>query len=92
MNRRLAITLGAGCALLVLLLVIAIPVVLLLPVQIGQPAVERDRSVEGAATPRPEMVATQQAVPTLTPSAVEARASEDGQAEGLEDAPRTRAS
>ena len=75
-KKRFALTVGLGCAILVLLLVVAIPAVyLVFPAWVGQKADETEISLSAESTPVPGARETQVAIPTLTllPHGVELR-------------------
>ena len=67
-RRRFAITAGIGCTLLIVLLVIAVPMLLFLPLQSGRFMVREIGEVV-ERTPSPGAAATQQVIPTFTPPA-----------------------
>jgi serine protease Do len=70
-NRQFAILAAAGCLALVVLVVIALPLAFLLP---GWLRAEAPRAVvQGEVTVAPQVIETQQALPTLTPAALAER-------------------
>ena len=74
-KRRFALTVSLGCAILVLLLIIAIPVVFFFPVRVGRIADETEVALSAQTTPVPGARETQVAIPTLAvlPPGVELR-------------------
>ena len=70
-NKQFAILAAAGCLALIVLVVIALPLVFFLPGWLRAEAPQAGVSAE--ATVAPQLIATQQALPTLTPAGLAGR-------------------
>jgi S1-C subfamily serine protease len=67
MDKRFVLVVGGGCAVLILLLIVAIPLVFLIPVSVGRVVQVTESALVEAVTPNLALVETQQAIPTFTP-------------------------
>jgi S1-C subfamily serine protease len=66
MSKRFVIAAAIGCAALILLLIIAVPVAFLLPIRAGRVTQATQISFQEVVTPNPAARETQQVVPTFT--------------------------
>jgi S1-C subfamily serine protease len=71
MDKRFVIVLGVGCGVLILLLLVAIPVAFLIPARVSRFVQVTQSPLPAAPTPNPQLIETQQAVPTFTPGLAE---------------------
>jgi S1-C subfamily serine protease len=67
MDKRFVFIVGGGCAVLILLLIVAVPLAFLIPARVSRVVQVTESALVERVTPNLALVETQQAIPTFTP-------------------------